>query len=111
MDMDEFQKKALESVAVAGKGIDAFAHRTLGLTGEVGAVANRMKKIIRDSDGVISDEDREYLTLKLGDTLYYVAILAELVDLKLGDVANANLEKSKKFKMISKAEREQERAS
>ena len=111
MDMDKFQKKALESVAVTGRGIDAFAHRTLGLTGEAGAVANRMKKIIRDSDGVISDEDKEYFKLKLGDTLYYVAILAELVDLKLGDVANANLEKSKKFKTISKAEREQERAS
>ncbi len=111
MDMDKFQKKALESVAVTGRGIDAFAHRTLGLTGEAGAVANRMKKIIRDSDGVISDEDKEYLTLKLGDTLYYVAILAELVDLKLGDVANANLEKSKKFKTLSKAEREQERAT
>ena len=109
--MDDYQERAMQSVAITGKGIDAFAHRTLGLAGEAGAVANRMKKIIRDSDGVISDEDREYLTLKLGDTLYYVAILAELVDLKLGDVANANLEKSKKFKMISKAEREQERDS
>ena len=65
MDMDKFQKKALESVAVTGRGINAFAHRTLGLTGEAGAVANRMKKIIRDSDGVISDEDKEYFKLKL----------------------------------------------
>lgn len=31
--MDEFQKKAMKSVAIKGKGVDALAHRTLGLSG------------------------------------------------------------------------------
>lgn len=96
--MDDFQQKALESVAIKEKNIAALAHRSLGLTGEAGELANILKKIIRDKDGSPDQEDLLKIKEKLGDTLYYLAVLAEYFDLKISDVAEENLEKSRKFK-------------
>lgn len=96
--MDEYQKQALQSVAITDKGVPALAHRTLGLTGEAGIVANQMKKIIRDKNGQPDDADKELALEKLGDVLYYVAVLSEYFDLNLSDVAKANVQKSVAFK-------------
>jgi NTP pyrophosphatase (non-canonical NTP hydrolase) len=97
MNLDDYQKKALESVAITEKGIAALSHRTLGLVGESGIVANQMKKVIRDRDGIPSDTDVELAREKIGDTLYYVAVLAEYFGLSLEEVAKANLAKSSEF--------------
>lgn len=109
MELDEFQKQALKSVAVPGKGTDALAHRTLGLSGESGEVANRVKKIIRDSSGKYTEADVEFLRKKLGDSLYYVAVLAEFFGLTLDEIAEFNVEQSKKFIASKKEEREKSR--
>lgn len=98
MDMDSFQKKALESVAITQKGIPALAHRTLGLTGEAGILANLLKKVIRDKDGLLSANDISESAEKLGDVLYYVAVLADYFDLSLSDIAKQNINKSVEFK-------------
>ena len=65
----------------------------LGLGGEVGEVLNKVKKIMRDHDGKITDEYREILKKELGDVLWYVAALASELGLKLEEVARLNLEK------------------
>ncbi len=98
MDINNFQKKALESVAITQKGIPALAHRTLGLTGEAGILANQLKKVIRDKDGQPDTSDTAAASEKLGDVLYYVAVLAEYFDLSLSDIAQQNLNKSADFK-------------
>lgn len=97
MNLDDYQKDALKSVAITEKNLAALAHRTLGLTGESGQVANMVKKIIRDKDGAASPEDVEAITEKLGDALYYVAVLSEYFGKDLSEVAAANLEKSRLF--------------
>lgn len=98
MNLNDYQEAALKSVAITDKSIAALAHRTLGLTGEAGIVANAMKKVIRDRAGQLSSEDVDLLKEKIGDVLYYVAVLAEYADLKLGDIAEANIAKSTAFK-------------
>ena len=96
--MDEYQLKALESVAITEKDLAALAHRSLGLTGEAGELANILKKIVRDKNGQADEVDLAKIKEKLGDTLYYVAVLAEYFDLKLSDVVEGNLEKSRKVR-------------
>jgi len=64
----------------------------LGL-GETGEVQGKLKKIIRDSGGVIDDDVRQKIAGELGDCLWYVAATAEEFDLSLGDIAQANLDK------------------
>ena len=64
-----------------------LAYTTLGLAGEAGEIANKVKKVIRDgrsTDG-ISDE--------LGDVLWYLAAVANELGADLGDIANNNLKK------------------
>ena len=97
MNLDDYQKNALKSVAITEKNLAALAHRTLGLTGESGQVANMVKKIIRDKAGDASTEDIEAISEKLGDALYYVAVLSEFFGKDLSEVAAANLAKSQAF--------------
>lgn len=103
MDLNNYQLQALKSVAITDKSAVALAHRSLGLTGEAGIVANAMKKVIRDKTGKLDDSDITLLKEKLGDVLYYVAVLAEFADLRLEDIAKQNLDKSTAFRNSRKA--------
>lgn len=97
MNLDDFQKHALRSIAITERGPAALAHRTLGLTGEAGIVANQVKKIIRDKGSIADPEDIQELTRRLGDTMYYVAALADYFSLSLSEIAEANMERSSDF--------------
>lgn len=97
MNMNDYQDSAMKSVAITSKGVAALAHRSLGLSGESGILANTIKKIIRDKDAFPDESDRVAAKEKLGDALYYIAVLAEYFDLTLDDVAATNLEKSQAF--------------
>jgi NTP pyrophosphatase (non-canonical NTP hydrolase) len=68
---------------------------TLGLTGEAGEVADKVKKLIRDRGGVVDQQFTEDVALELGDVLWYVAQLATELGLTLEQVASANLGKLK----------------
>lgn len=66
----------------------------LGLTGEAGEVAEKIKKWVRDEGGqVISDERRHAILLELGDVQFYVAALAADIGYSLDDVIHANVNK------------------
>lgn len=68
---------------------------TLGLVGEAGEVAEKIKKQIRDRGGIdaLNAQDIDGLKKELGDVLWYVAVLADDLGLDLESVAEANLEK------------------
>jgi NTP pyrophosphatase (non-canonical NTP hydrolase) len=66
---------------------------TLGLVNEAGEVAGKIKKIFRDRDGLISEEDRQALKQELGDVLWYLTQICTELDLSLEEVAEANLTK------------------
>lgn len=97
MNLNDYQKQALKSIAITQKGGAALAHRTLGLSGEAGVVANELKKVIRDKDGVATPEDIAVVKKRLGDVLYYVAALGDYFDLTLEEIAKQNLEQSEAF--------------
>ena len=101
MDFDTFQQHALESVALTNRDISSLAHRTFGLTGEAGILANQLKKVIRDKNGQAESEDLEVIKKRLGDVLYYTAVLADYFDMSLSEIAAQNVEQSKSFKKAS----------
>lgn len=85
-----------EAAARTGRPIPTdhpIVYPTLGLTNEAGEVAGKVKKIFRDRDGVVTDDDRAALTLELGDVLWYLAELCTQLGVSLEDVATANLDK------------------
>lgn len=71
----------------------AVAYLALGIAGEAGEVANKVKKIIRDDQSVITDEKRQAILDEVGDTLWYAAMLCEELGVSLADVAQANIAK------------------
>jgi len=66
---------------------------TLGLTGEAGEVADKVKKVLRDKEGVFDDDAKEAIMLELGDVLWYVSQLSSELGFQLEQVAKMNLEK------------------
>ena len=70
-----------------------IVYPTLGLLNEAGEVAGKIKKIFRDKDGVISEEDRQALKHELGDVLWYLTQICTELDLTLDEVAETNIEK------------------
>ena len=65
----------------------------LGLCGESGEVAEKIKKIIRDGNGEVTPEKRTEILKEIGDVLWYIAALCTDLDADMGDVAQANLSK------------------
>ncbi len=96
MDFDEYQKKAakydLAKVTADLKAV-GFIEKVLGLTGEAGETADKIKKILRDKNGIASDEDYDLVIKELGDTLWYIASIARYLNVPLSEVANRNLKK------------------
>jgi len=92
MDFNEYQNKARQTAIYPDKD-NNFIYPTLGLVGEAGEVAEKMKKVIRDDGGIISEEKRIEIVKELGDVMWYIANLAKELNVDLEDVALANLEK------------------
>jgi NTP pyrophosphatase (non-canonical NTP hydrolase) len=70
-----------------------IVYPTLGLASEAGEVAGKVKKIMRDRGGVVTDADREALALELGDVLWYLSELCTRLGISLADVADRNIAK------------------
>ena len=90
--MDEYQRAAVRTAAAKGKFNEVF-HLLLGLVGETGEIAEKAKKIVRDKGSDFSQWDVEDLTKELGDTLWYVAVIADYFDISLDEVAQVNIAK------------------
>jgi len=70
---------------------DGLYYTTLGLVGEAGEIANKVKKIMRDNDGKLSKEAKAGIYAELGDVLWYCANIADELGVNLEDVAKSNL--------------------
>jgi NTP pyrophosphatase (non-canonical NTP hydrolase) len=92
MDLDDYQRGALRTAAARDKP-NELLHLVLGLVGESGEIAEKFKKWVRDLDSDESRIDRAAVAKELGDVLWYVAVLADYLDLSLDDIATANLAK------------------
>lgn len=92
MNMDEYQKLAKRTAAPKDKNNEIF-HLLLGLVGESGEIAEKMKKIVRDNGSDFTTVDKDDLKKELGDILWYVAILADYFDISFEDIASTNVKK------------------
>lgn len=89
--LDEYQEKAKKTAIYPETA--KIVYPTLGLTGEAGEVANKVKKVIRDHDGCFTSEVINEISSELGDVLWYIAALASDMGLTLKDIAERNLYK------------------
>lgn len=98
MTFNEYQKQALTTAISTGDEFKDLLHWALGINGESGEVAEKLKKIIRDKNGVVSETDKQELAKELGDVLWYLAVFAQELGVPLGEIAETNLAKLKSRK-------------
>ena len=92
MQVNDYQTAALTTAIYPNQGQN-FVYPTLGLVGEAGEVAEKVKKIIRDGDGILTDVDRDNVAKELSDVCWYVAVLAYELDYTLAEIMQINLDK------------------
>jgi NTP pyrophosphatase (non-canonical NTP hydrolase) len=92
MRISSYQELSRRTATYPGAG-ENIVYPTLGLAGEAGEVAEKVKKLLRDDGGVMNEERRAALAAELGDVLWYVAQVATEADLDLEQIAQANLDK------------------
>lgn len=92
MDLGHYQRASRATAVYPGVG-DNLLYPTLGLCGEAGEVAEKVKKMLRDDGGTLTDTRRAALGAELGDVLWYVAQVATEAGLELDAIAAANLAK------------------
>lgn len=92
MNFQEYQKQSRKTAIYPGAG-NNFIYPTLGLSGEAGEVAEKIKKVVRDKGGIMDDESRAMIKKELGDVLWYVAQIATELNLSLDEIAEGNIEK------------------
>ena len=91
LSLNEYQRQTRTTAIYPKENLPIYP--VLGLNGEAGEVADKLKKIIRDKEGVMSDEDKTELAKEVGDILWYVSQIASDLGYNLEDVARMNLAK------------------
>jgi len=91
MTFNEYQTNAVKT-AIYGTGLKVL-YPMLGLCGETGEVAEKIKKVYRDKGGEFSVETVNEIQKELGDVLWYIANIANDLGISLEDVAAGNIAK------------------
>lgn len=102
MNFNEYQESArkydtfsYEDFVRAGSKVSDIGvlEKVLGIAGEAGEACDKIKKIIRDNDGVVTDERRLEIVKEFGDVLWYLAIVSRYLGVEFNEVAEINLKK------------------
>ena len=94
MEFDEYQRLA----ARTGYGPDkdksfVLMIHSMGLAGETGEVIEKLKHVMRDEGGVVSEEKRQLLKKEMGDVLWYLSELARTLGFSFDEIATLNIKK------------------
>ncbi|MEK7648732.1 MAG: nucleoside triphosphate pyrophosphohydrolase family protein [Patescibacteria group bacterium] len=92
MTFEEYQRESQKTATYPVIGLP-FVYPTLGLAGETGEVVEKVKKIFRDNNSTITEEQTQELVKEMGDVLWYLTQLATTLGVSLEDVARMNMEK------------------
>ncbi len=83
------EQQALAVYPGQGSNIGLF-YAVLGLAGEAGEVANKVKKLLRDG---VTPEAQDAIRAELGDVLWYVSAISSENGWSLADIAEENIDK------------------
>ncbi|HEC72391.1 MAG: nucleoside triphosphate pyrophosphohydrolase family protein [Candidatus Thorarchaeota archaeon] len=92
LGFNEYQKIAFSTAIYPNKN-NNFVYPVLGLVGETGEVAEKIKKIIRDYNSEITDEMKIAIKKELGDVFWYLAAVCTELEFDMEDIAWDNLKK------------------
>jgi NTP pyrophosphatase (non-canonical NTP hydrolase) len=95
MEIEKYQE-IIKKTAVYPKEV-GIMYTALGLCGEAGEVAEKVKKLVRDTNYLekkdYSDEFKESIKKEIGDVIWYCTALASELGLTLEEILEANYNK------------------
>lgn len=99
----EYEELAKKTAMYPTDILSAISYLALGLNGEAGEVAEKVKKLIRDNDDLEEAlvEKQMELAYELGDVLWYISQLCSELGISMEEVATMNIRK-----LSSRKERE-----
>lgn len=89
MTLNEYQQKALETAIYP----TPIIYPALGLCGESGEVADKVKKVLRDNNSEFSDKKKREIAMEVGDVMWYCATLANDLGYTLEEIGEMNYDK------------------
>ena len=92
MTVNDYQRQAMRTLNPALGKKDVLINSVMGLCGEAGEAIDIVKKWLAQGHTL----DKEHLAKELGDIAWYLAEAATALDLSLGDILQANLDKLEK---------------
>lgn len=89
-DLSYFTREALDKFETE---FSRLVYPVLGLVGEAGEIANKLKKVARDNEGRWEPDLTEDYEKEVGDVLWYVAAVATGLKSSLGTIGSKNIAK------------------
>lgn len=93
MELTDYQISALKTAVYPEQY--KIIYPALGMTGEAGEVADKVKKVIRDNNSQFTEEKKMEIAKEIGDVLWYCAVLAHDIGFSLEEVGRMNIDKLK----------------
>lgn len=87
--MQSYQQFTRTTKVYTSFGYNAIVYTALGLAGEAGEVANKVKKVMR-GDTEFTDDAKQEIAAELGDLLWYIARCADEIGYPLAEIAAMN---------------------
>jgi len=91
MEIKEYQERALATAIYSDKY--RIIYPSLGVAGEAGEIADKAKKVLRDNNGVFTDEIKLELAKEVGDVLWYCNALSNDLGYSLTEIMEMNITK------------------
>ncbi len=95
MNFKEYEKIVEKSDLKSSVNNDHLAYALIGLIGEVGEFAEKLKRVYR-KDHNLDENYKHLLALELGDVLWYLTKAARELGYSLEQIAKMNIEKLEK---------------
>jgi NTP pyrophosphatase (non-canonical NTP hydrolase) len=89
MEINKYQELALRTAKPLDSDLDDLQHALLGMTSEVGEIADAFKKHVIYGKPL----DKANIAEEIGDVLWYLAIGAKAIGVSLDEIAAGNITK------------------
>lgn len=91
MTFDEYQQFT-ESTAVYPKE-NGLLYVVLGLCGEAGEIAEKVKKVLRDDNAEFTPEKKWEIAMEIGDVFWYCNRLVDELGFDMSEIVEENIKK------------------
>lgn len=90
---DDYQEWTRSFVRFSEQDLEGLYHCVLGLCGEAGETADKVKRINRDDNGQLTEERKAAIVEELSDVCWYLAAAADSIGVSFSDIIRCNIDK------------------